>query len=204
MHWQLNRIQYPIYNLGPGKRIGFWVQGCSRKCEGCISKTLWKKSKGRKIKIDYLVHQICKIEKNFEGVTITGGEPFDQYESLIAFCAFLKQKSSLNIYCFSGYYLDELVQKHPDKLFMKYIDYLLDGRYLLQQHENKNVRGSSNQQLYKFINSQPKSQKSFFTTDKWSVFVNNKQVYMSGIPKYEDLISINKDFENKGINIKFK
>ena len=34
MNWQLNKIQYPLYNLGVGKRIGIWVKGCTLACDG--------------------------------------------------------------------------------------------------------------------------------------------------------------------------
>ena len=205
MYWKLNRIQYPIYNLGPGTRIGIWVQGCSLKCNGCLSKTLWTTNKGRKIDILFLADQICKIENYFDGITITGGEPFEQYESLIAFCAYIKQKTSLNIFCFSGYYLEELLKMYPDKLFMKHLNYLLDGRYLSEKHENKNVRGSSNQKLYKFINGRPGIQKNFFNSNKWSISIkDNDQIYMSGIPKKEDLKIITHELEKTGIKIRFK
>jgi anaerobic ribonucleoside-triphosphate reductase activating protein len=28
----VNRIQLPVQNLGPGRRIGVWLQGCGRRC----------------------------------------------------------------------------------------------------------------------------------------------------------------------------
>ena len=204
MYWRLNRIQYPIYNLGAGTRIGIWVQGCSLKCEECISKTLWTKNGGKNIEITFLLDQICQIEHYFDGITITGGEPFEQYESLIAFCAFVKQKTSLNIFSFSGYYLDELIKMYPDKLFMRYLDYLLDGRYLYQQHEDDNVRGSSNQKLYKFVNGNPKIQNNFFKSKKWSLSVTkDSDIFMSGIPKKDDLKKITEELSKKGFKIRF-
>jgi anaerobic ribonucleoside-triphosphate reductase activating protein len=205
MHWKLNRLQYPVYNLGPGTRIGIWVQGCSLKCKGCVSRTLWPVRGGKKINLLRLADQIRKIENHFEGVTITGGEPFDQYESLVAFCAFIKQKTQLTVFCFSGYALEELLQTHPDRLFLKYTDYLLDGRYIREKHENKNVRGSSNQTLYRITGGRPEVQESFFHSDRWSISIQEgNRVFMSGIPKSDDLARIDEEFEKNGLTLRFQ
>ena len=40
----IDRIHYPVYTLGPGKRIGIWFSGCSKKCYGCISPSLQKRN----------------------------------------------------------------------------------------------------------------------------------------------------------------
>lgn len=205
MLWRLNRIQYPIYNLGNGKRIGIWVQGCSLGCKGCISQTLHTKKGGKDIDIEDLADEIAKNEHYFNGLTITGGEPFQQYAQLIAFCAWLKQKTKLEIYVFSGYSLDELLKKFPDQLFLKYIDYLMDGRYIQEKHDNQNVRGSSNQTLYKFECGKAIRQKSYFSSDKFGLMVNEKSnVYMSGIPKENELNDLANHLKKTGIDLIFK
>lgn len=205
MLWKLNRIQYPVYNLGEGKRIGIWVQGCSLCCKDCISMTLQTKTGGHEINIEKLVNEILKVKQYFNGITITGGEPFQQYEQLIAFCAYLKQKTGLEIYVFSGYTLIELFLKFPDELFLKYIDYLMDGRYEKDKHDNKNVRGSTNQNLYKFENNKAILQESYFKSDKLSLNIDEeKQVYLSGIPKNNELNQLSDYLKKTGINITFR
>lgn len=205
MHWQLNRIQYPIYNLGPGRRLGIWVQGCSIHCPGCLSADLWPFEGGRAIDIAQLVNLLAQITEPFDGITITGGEPFDQYEALIAFCAFLKQKTGQEVFCFSGYYLDELLDKFPDRLFLNYLDYLLDGRYIAEQHDNHNVRGSFNQRLYKFENGQANLQNDFFQSPKWSIAITpDQRIFMAGIPRRNDLNFIETELAKQGLNVRFE
>ncbi len=205
MHWKLNRIQYPVYNLGKGKRIGIWVQGCSLGCKECISQTLQTFKGGKMIKIDALVNEIARVKNLFDGVTITGGEPFQQYKELIAFCAYLKQHTSLEIYVFSGYYLDEIYELYPDKLFLKYIDYLMDGRFINTRHDNENARGSNNQSLYKIINNEPVKQEKYFASSKFGLNVDkDSQVYLSGIPKQNELQQLGSFLNETGINITFK
>ena len=205
MFWRLNRIQYPVYNLGEGKRIGIWVQGCSLACKDCVSRTLQTIVGGKEINIAHLVDEIVKVQEHFNGITITGGEPFQQYQQLIAFCAYLKQKTGMEIYVFSGYYLEELIDKYPDKLFLKYIDYLMDGRYEKDKHDNQNVRGSTNQNLYKFVDNNAVLQSSFFKSEKFSLNIDNdKQMYLSGIPKKDESNQLSAYLNKTGINLTFK
>lgn len=201
----MNRIQYPIYNLGPGRRLGIWVQGCSLHCPNCLSADLWPFDGGRAIDIAQLVNLLAQITEPFAGITITGGEPFDQYEALVAFCAFLKQKTGLEVFCFSGYYLDELLDKFPDRLFLNYLDYLLDGRYIASQHDDQNVRGSLNQRLYKFENGQAKLQSDFFQSPKWSIAITpDHRIFMAGIPRRNDLNFIETELAKQGLTVRFE
>ena len=202
MYWKLNRIQYPIYNLGRGKRIGIWTQGCSIGCAGCVNKELWPVDKGKKIDVQLLASQILNFKNDYDGLTITGGEPFDQYEPLITFCSFLKLKSNIEIFCFSGYTLKQLKQKFPDMLFTKCMDFLLDGPYISELAENKNSRGSSNQKLYKFGNGKIFLPGAYFQSDIWSVDVSeNNEVFMAGIPKKDDLKKLKNTMKNSGIKL---
>ena len=160
------------------------MQGCSLRCPDCISSTLWPKDGGRKIHILELTQNINLVKHYFDGLTITGGEPFDQYESLVAFCALVKKMTNLSIYCFSGYTLYELLLQHPDQLFMRHLDYLMDGRYLKNVHENGNTRGSSNQNLYRFKDGQAALTKASFSADRWSVAVTNEnKIFMTRYSK---------------------
>ena len=205
MYLRLNRIQLPIYNLGPGKRIGLWVQGCSIKCNGCINPSLWSNEKGKLIDIESLVNGIYAIGGDYEGITISGGEPFEQYDALIAFCAFLKEKTSLSIFVFTGYYLIELEQKFSDKLFLKYIDYIMDGRFEKELHNDNNTRGSSNQKLYKIVEDSAVLQNNLFKGDRWSVSISNEnQLFISGIPKKGELKRISSNLKKLGLQLEFE
>lgn len=205
MNWQLNKIQYPVYNLGEGKRIGIWVQGCSLGCNGCLNKTLWPKKGGKSLSVIDIFNWVAKIHKEFDGITITGGEPFQQYEQLIAFIHLIKTKTNLSIHCFTGYYLNELQEKFPDKLFLKYIDVLVDGRYIEEQTENTNIKGSYNQIVYRIIDGVATKVKTSKSTKKWSINVNNdNRIYMAGIPKKDELKNLSLELLKQGIKKKFE
>lgn len=205
MHWRLNRIQYPIYNLGSGKRIGIWTQGCSLHCPGCVSQSLWSHDGGKACEAEHIAQDILKVQQHFDGITITGGEPFEQYKALLVFCSIIKSYTDLTIFVFSGYSLEELQQRYPDQMFMTYLDYLLDGRYDRSLHENHNARGSSNQHLYQFEEGAPVLQQELFSGQQWSFAVSDDgKVFLSGIPKKHDLADIIDQFSQVGLTIRFQ
>jgi len=205
MNWQLNKIQYPVYNLGEGKRIGIWVQGCNLGCKGCVNKTLWNTTGGKNISVVDVFNWVIERQNDFDGITISGGEPFQQYEQLIAFLHLIKTKTNLTVHCFSGYYLNELQEQFPDKLFLKYIDTLVDGRYIEKQHENSNLKGSANQSIYNVLETVPVKKNKSKTSTKWSVNVSNEnEIYMAGIPKKNELKTLCNELAEVGIQKTFR
>lgn len=202
MNWQLNKIQYPVYNLGEGKRIGIWVQGCDLACKGCINQTLWSRKAGKSLPLLDVVNWVISICHEFDGITISGGEPFQQYEPLIAFLYLIKTKTNLSTHCFSGYTMEELSELFPDQLFMRYLDTLVDGRYIEDLHENNNLKGSSNQVIYQFEDGVAlKVESPAPLNQQWSIHVSpeDHQIYMSGIPKKNELDSLCNDLAQVGI-----
>ncbi len=188
MKWQINKIQYPVYNQGQDKRLGIWVQGCSLHCKACINQPLWATDGGECVDVHNLFNWLLLNAEAFDGITITGGEPFEQYDQLIEFLHLVKTNTRLNVCCFSGYYLHELYAKHPDKLFSKYIDYLIDGRYSEKMDEKEGMSGFSSQTTYKFINEIPYLDESFKFSTKWSLKVDDDcKINMSGIPKIGEI-----------------
>ena len=85
---ELNKAHWPVTVLGPGRRIGLWVQGCSIHCRGCISQDTWPRDPTKAIAIPDLVDWCKRVSGgNLDGVTISGGEPFEQPRGLFALLA---------------------------------------------------------------------------------------------------------------------
>ena len=204
MYWRLNKIQFPVYNLGPGKRLAIWTQGCATRCKGCINPETWSEEGGSSIHPAIVASHLAELQDQFDGITITGGEPFDQYEALMAFCAFIKSHSDLDIFVYSGYRLDELVVRFPDKLFLEKIDYLMDGPFKLDLATDDSTRGSSNQKLYTFEGANIRCITGFNTFNLWSVnYTGGNKVFMAGIPKPGDLSKLSGMLQKAGIKIDF-
>ncbi len=201
MNWHLNKLQYPVYNLGPGKRIGIWVQGCSIHCKGCINKSTWSNKSGKKIPILEIYNLIDALCRDYDGITITGGEPFDQYPQLMAFALLIKKKTKLNVLCYTGYYLDELDQKFPDKAFYSGIDFLIDGRYEKDLISINSMKGSENQCIYEFIDKRAIKTNINNIRKTWSISCEQDTIYMAGIPQKNEIAELTENMKLKGIHL---
>ena len=77
----LSRLHFPVTALGPGRRIGLWVQGCSIRCAGCISLDTWAPGKGSTT-VAAVAEVIMRWIDEADGLTISGGEPLDQADAI--------------------------------------------------------------------------------------------------------------------------
>ena len=75
MKLQLNRVAHPVTVLGPGRRLGLWVQGCHIRCAGCASVDTWDPAGGRPVDTEELAEDLAStiVENRLTGLTITGG-----------------------------------------------------------------------------------------------------------------------------------
>lgn len=141
---------------GAGLRKVYFSQGCSHHCKGCFNPETWSFKTGKLFDIDQLVKEVSK-EKYLNGVTLSGGDPFQQIKPFSIFAKKLKQKK-INVWCFTGYKWEYLLKKSMNDKYVRElldnIDVLVDGRYEQKLHSEKYpYRGSSNQRLIDVKNS---------------------------------------------------
>lgn len=156
-HYQLLRIHtwFPLVRdtLGPGTRAVVWVQGCSHRCPGCMMPESWDTSGGLTIDPIALANE-CLASDEVEGITISGGEPFDQPEAVASLLSLIKQHGR-NTWVYTGYTIEELIARNElivDNL-LSCCDVLVDGPY---QEENGDVlryRGSANQRIIRLTDA---------------------------------------------------
>jgi len=133
---------------GPGERFVLWLQGCPRRCPGCINPKFLPITPCNLIAVEQMAARILAVT-GIEGVTYSGGEPFLQAAPLAVLSAHL-QAQGLGIVCYSGYTLQEL-QDYPDpgvRALLARLDLLIDGPYIQAQTAPLRWRGSANQQLH--------------------------------------------------------
>ncbi|GAA1595921.1 4Fe-4S single cluster domain-containing protein [Actinoplanes couchii] len=85
---------------GPGERSAIWVQGCTIRCAGCFNPHLFGTRGGTLIDPADLVARVT--EAGTSGVTLLGGEPFEQPAGLAAVAAGI-QAAGLTVMTFTGY-----------------------------------------------------------------------------------------------------
>ena len=195
----ISRLHFPVTTLGPGKRIGIWFQGCSIHCEGCISADTWTFNKNS---ID--LNEVKKVLDNWipscDGITISGGEPFDQEPALFELLLFLKSYK-LSILASSGYSFQKLKDK---KEIIDHIDILISEPYDHKQSQTKALLGSDNQKIH-LLTSLGKEIFSDYIKKapekKFDIQFDQEKVWMAGIP-LNRMHKITQNLEQQGVAIK--
>jgi len=141
----LSRVHFPVTALGPGRRIGIWFQGCSLQCPGCISVDTWA-VRDPATTVSDLLETMDPWLDQADGITVTGGEPFEQPEGLRWLLSGIRQRTSADILVFTGYRLEDI--DHWVLSMPGWIDALLAGPYQSESGQTKALRGSDNQQLH--------------------------------------------------------
>lgn len=148
---ELNKAHWPVTVLGPGRRIGLWLQGCSIHCPGCVSQDTWARDATKRIAVKDLLAWCRKVSGGApDGVTLSGGEPFDQPGGLRALLtglvAWRREKDlDFDILCYSGYPQRRLEKDHADVL--RLLDAIVPEPYVDALPQGNVWRGSRNQPL---------------------------------------------------------
>ncbi len=96
--------------------------------------------------IDEILEIILADE--FADVTFSGGDPMFQAQGFVRLAAAIKEKSNKNIWCFTGYLFEELLENPVQKELLQHIDVLVDGPFVQElRDEQLRFRGSSNQRV---------------------------------------------------------
>jgi anaerobic ribonucleoside-triphosphate reductase activating protein len=188
-------IHYPLYVLGPGRRVGLWTQGCTIHCKGCMSIHAWEFDKSKAIDIDELAQILSDFDCN--KLTISGGEPFDQAPSLLALLRKIRGKFS-DILVYTGYKFETLLEKYPEHF--EYIDAIVDSPFIEGMESEYVYKGSDNQRLF-VLNKELQDE-----YDEWmnrkkdgylQIKVKDNALFIIGIPYQKDLERIRKSVEQQ-------
>lgn len=149
------RLAYPEIQTdsivdGEGIRSVIWFQGCSHNCPGCHNPETHDFSGGISKPIEDLKDEIKELEYQ-TGVTFSGGDPMFQPEALLELAKCVKE-CGMNVWCYTGFLYEDILKMSEDKPIykdvLKYIDVLVDGKFILALKSFEAVfRGSSNQRI---------------------------------------------------------
>ena len=132
---------------GPGLRSALWVQGCSLRCPACCNPHLWHQRPARLARPAEIAEEMLAAP-GIEGVTLLGGEPFEQAAPL-AELARLVREAGMSVMVFSGYTLAELRARPRAAALLARVDLLVDGRYEeARRVTDRRWIGSSNQEVH--------------------------------------------------------
>ena len=140
--------KYDVAN-GPGIRTTIFVTGCTHKCHNCFNEEYqdfdfgdpWTQKETDEVIKDLKLDEV-------KGLTILGGEPFQNEVDLLQVLRDIKKEVQKDIWIFSGYTYEEILKDEDKKKLLEECDVLVDGRFVEALKDlNLRFRGSSNQRI---------------------------------------------------------
>ena len=206
----VNKAHFPVTVLGHGKRIGIWLQGCGIRCKGCVSRDTWERTEGHFVSISSIVTWCCQIEHaGLDGITLSGGEPFEQAEALVTLLAELRRwtdtlPQAVDYVCYSGFPYKTLTKRHGGVLSL--LDAVITEPYQ-SDLPTAPLRGSSNQRVV------PLSElgKIRYADDLLALqgaenriqfSVGQDQIWFIGIPARGDMARLEEQCRQQGLELR--
>jgi len=199
----LSRIHFPVTTLGPGRRVGIWFQGCSIRCPGCTSVDTWPHGIGE-TSVAHIMATISPWLAEADGITISGGEPFDQLPALEALLVVLRSEigTRKDILLYSGRHWENIAPHILNRPAI--VDVVISEPFLESAPQSLAWRGSDNQTMHLLTDLG----KSLYTP--WldaprsalpramDVFLDGDELWMAGIPEPGTLDAIHHALADAG------
>ncbi|MDJ0911581.1 MAG: 4Fe-4S single cluster domain-containing protein [Woeseiaceae bacterium] len=202
---RVSRLYQPITSLGFGRRAGIWFQGCSIGCPGCGSKHTWGVEGGEEVTVAQVLSWLSSSSTSLAGVTISGGEPFEQPRALLKLLQQIrvrfKERDDFDVLIYSGYPFRQLMSRHSAML--NQVDALVSGPYL-RNRDSAWLRGSVNQEIHTFSRlgeARYGSSASLGQSNSLQVIVDGAAVRIVGIPERGDLAKLEQELKNRGVKL---
>ncbi len=131
---------------GPGVRFTIYMQGCIHHCVGCHNPSTWSLANNQLYTIEEII-QLVENEAMNNNITISGGDPLLFPELTIKLARILKHKG-YNIWLYTGYTYEQILEDESRQAILQTIDTLVDGKYEQSKKQlGLKYRGSSNQRI---------------------------------------------------------
>ena len=138
-------IKYGTSVDGIGLRTSLYCAGCRNHCPSCHNPQSWNENGGEPIKVEDLFKQIVDADMN---VTFTGGDPMLHPEGFIELTQMIKDNTNKNIWCYTGYNFEDLLQHPIRRQLVELCDVIVDGRFVESERDlSLHFRGSRNQRV---------------------------------------------------------
>ena len=146
---ELNQVVFGLRRgvLGASdNRMGVWAQGCSlTKCPGCSSTHTWSPDAGKEVSVESLLRLARAQSRLPSGLTVSGGEPTDQVEGVMALVkGFREAFPDAEVVLYTGLRWPVLEESFPALMLL--FDVVIAGPYV-RSLEAIPLAGSGNQEV---------------------------------------------------------
>lgn len=134
---------------GVGVRYTIFAQGCKHDCAGCHNPDTHDLRGGSLFEIDKIMDEIKECDY-LDGVTLSGGDPLYQASGILKLIKRIKEETTLNIWCYTGFKFEDLAKNKDTNLIeiLNNIDVIVDGPFIQElRNISLRFRGSSNQRI---------------------------------------------------------
>ena len=135
---------------GYGLRYAIYFAGCAHRCPGCHNPESHDPRRGEPLSVTPSRIGFAAIAAQIVSArsTVSGGDPLLQPEAMAAFLRLVKERTGQNVWCYTGYTLEECLADPARRECLRWIDTLVDGRYVEALRDlSLDFRGSSNQRI---------------------------------------------------------
>ena len=144
---RIHAVEEASRSNGPGLRAVVWFQGCTLGCSGCFNPGTHDASRGIEEPVDLLAARLAALP-GIEGLSISGGEPFQQPEALLELLRLIRSTTPLSTLVFSGYTLAQIRTQPLGPSILEQVDVLIAGPYNYLQPSTAGLLGSANQRIH--------------------------------------------------------
>jgi anaerobic ribonucleoside-triphosphate reductase activating protein len=200
------RIVHGSYANGPGMRNVLWVQGCTIGCKACFNPHTWDKSKGAPMQTDEVARELIKgLCASPGGLTISGGEPMEQWDILKEVIRLVKELAAPHgilslqpsVIMFSGWTRDMLCQTVGYGDLSEYVDVVVAGPYDHRDPVDVRAAGlttSGNQEIVMLTNRLSLHELTA-PKDTLEVHCDGDEVTVTGFPSQEVRTALTREFK---------
>lgn len=145
----LSGVNYESMVDGEGIRATFFISGCLHNCKDCHNPETHNFENGFPItkRVILTINEELKKRPFLSGITLSGGDPFFQASEVLDFVKQINH-SRKDIWVYSGFTYEELIQNNKQLQLLEYCNILVDGRYTSELKDTSlRYRGSKNQRI---------------------------------------------------------
>ncbi|MGY0060212.1 4Fe-4S cluster-binding domain-containing protein [Streptomyces sp. LZ34] len=216
---RISQTHFPVETLGPGRRLGIWLQGCGLACPGCMSRNTWDPRGGTVRPVSSLLALWrAALARGADGLTVSGGEPLDQPAGLLALLGGAAEARAeavaaggpaagreIDFLLYTGYEEREVEHDAARSAAVRHADVVVTGRFQAAEPTELVWRGSANQRMLpRTALGRARYQAHLARTaggPRLQVVEGEGDVRLYGVPRRGELAALERGLRRSGIRL---